>query len=191
MKTFNPVYSDPVAFFPGAVWDSSSESRPADRTINREPLYEDWDQAVSEILAVETYLTTKDLLTLTNDNAGALVEGATVYVKSNGHIDKANAAAASTSTLVGIVESSGGIGIGAAGVVRTGGLKTFSSTANVDAVFGTTGGFTPGVLYYVSDATAGKGTSTAPSTSTHLVWLTGLAITATQIQVRSQYQKTN
>lgn len=185
--------SEPLAQFPAAVWDASSAARSNDRTINREPEYEDWDQAVAEILAIESYLLNKSggVLQFVNDNAGALAEGVTVYVKSNGHIDKANSVSAAAATLIGIVDSATGIGIGATGGVRIDGVKTFSSTANVDAAYGTTGGFTPGAQYYVSDATAGKGVGTAPSTSTHLVWQVGIALTATMLRIFPQYIKTN
>lgn len=45
--------STPAAKYPASVWDRSSLARAADPTIDREPSFKDWDQAVDEIIAMQ------------------------------------------------------------------------------------------------------------------------------------------
>jgi hypothetical protein len=99
---------------------------------------------------------------LTNDNAGSIVIGTPVYVKSNGAVDKARANALSTCTTLGIVRDTS-ISAAAAGNIQFFGIVT-ATTGQWDAVTGGSGGLTPGTYYYVSAATAGQLTSTAPAT---------------------------
>jgi hypothetical protein len=47
-----------VAKFPGQIWDRSSDTRAADSSINRAPDYEDYDQIVAEIQALQGSLGT-------------------------------------------------------------------------------------------------------------------------------------
>lgn len=101
-------------------------------------------------------------VSLINDNAGAVVIGAPVYSAAAGHIDKANATAAGTSKVIGLMTSvttaTGGTGqVAVAGVMS-------ATTAQWDAVVtGASGGLVFNTLYYL-DTTAGKLT-TSPTTT--------------------------
>lgn len=175
------VFSEPLAQFPGQVWDASSAKRSNDRTINREPLYEDWDQAVAEIIAIQTKILNDQQRTLTNDNAGTVSPGMVVYIKSNGHVDLAKADSGGTAQGFGLAQAS--ILTTASGVIQYRGNLVLT-TSQWDTVAGTSGGLTPGTLYYLSDATAGKITSTAPSTSGHIDQLIGEALSATELVLK-------
>lgn len=105
--------------------------------------------------------------TLQNDNAGAIVIGTPVYVKSNGRVDKARANAIGTCTTLGIVRDTS-ISAGASGSIQFFGIVT-ATTGQWDAVTGGSGGLTPGSYYYVSAASAGQLTTTAPTTTTEVV----------------------
>lgn len=117
----------------------------------------------------------------TNDNAGTINIGQPVYVKANGNIDLAQADAASTSKVAGLVFDSS-IASAAAGHVQVDGVVV-ATTGEWDAVTGGSGGLTPGALYFLSAASAGQLTTTAPS-STSQVWrLVGLALSSTEMKL--------
>lgn len=122
--------------------------------------------------------------TMTNDNAGSIVIGTPVYVKSNGNVDKARANALSTCTTLGIVESTS-IGAGASGSIRFGGIIT-ATTGQWDAVTGGSGGLTPGSYYYVGTS-AGVLTTTAPSSAGEVVKEALFAISTTEAVIVQTY----
>ncbi|HEY4002428.1 MAG TPA: hypothetical protein VGO93_26390 [Candidatus Xenobia bacterium] len=115
-----------------------------------------------------------------NGNASATPIGTPVYQTStSGQFDMAKTDSFSTSRVVALVYDTS-IASSATGNVQTGGVFTFASTAQVDAVCGTSGGFgTPGQVFFLSDATAGALTSTAPSTAGHFLVPVLQAITST------------
>lgn len=121
------------------------------------------------------------LRTKTNDNAGSIVIGTPVYVKSTGNVDKARANAIGTCTTLGIVSDTS-IGAAAGGNIRLFGIQT-ATTGQWDAVTGGAGGLTPGSYYYVSAATAGLLTTTAPTTVAELVKPAGFAISTTEMMM--------
>jgi len=112
-----------------------------------------------------------------NDNAGAVVIGTPIYGKSNGKADKAKADAAGTSRVTGLVTD---VTVATAGdIVGQSAGQLSATTGQWDAVTGQTGGLTPGSVYYLSAATAGMLTTTAPVTVTQFVVEVGVALTAT------------
>lgn len=117
------------------------------------------------------------VLSKTNDNAGTIVIGTPVYVKSNGNVDKARANALSTSSTLGIVEATS-IATTAAGNIRFDGIIQ-ATTGQWDTATGGSGGLTPGSIYYVS-TTAGLLTTTAPSSVGEVVKEALFAISSTQ-----------
>lgn len=117
----------------------------------------------------------------TNDNAGALVIGTPTYVKSNGNVDKAEANAGGTVNLFGLVADVS-ISAAAVGSIQTDGVLV-ATTAQWDAVAGTTGGLTPGTTYYLDPATAGKITPTAPTTTGQYVARVGIASASTDLDL--------
>lgn len=121
-----------------------------------------------------------DQVVLTNNNAGTLVPGTPVYAVANDAVDKAKADASATKNVIGLTAAS--ISAAAAGPITIGGILTLT-TGQWDASFGTTGGLTKDVRYYLSAATAGLGTSTAPSTVGQYVVEIGVAISTTELKV--------
>lgn len=122
---------------------------------------------------------------LTNCIEFSLAAGAapgTVLAAGSAGIVKGRANAAGTSEVV-------GVNIGAAaedepGFAKYAGPVTLT-TAEWDAVAGTTGGLTPGARYYLSTATAGKLTATPPSTEGQFLCPVGLALSATTLLVQT------
>lgn len=122
-----------------------------------------------------------DVIVLTNNNVGTLVPGTPVYMVANDAVDKAKADVVGTTKLIGLTAAS--ISAAAAGPVLVSGIITLT-TGQWDAAFGTTGGLTKDVLYYLSAATAGLGTVTAPSTVGQYVVEIGLGLSTTELMVR-------
>lgn len=118
---------------------------------------------------------------LVNDEAGAIVIGAPVYSDAAGGCKKAQANASSTKDVIGLVAQVS-IANGAAGAVALDGILT-ATTAQWDAVAGTTGGLTFKTRYYLDPANAGKITATAPSTTGQYVCEVGIALSPTDLKI--------
>lgn len=123
-----------------------------------------------------------DQVVLTNANAAPVVIGAPVYISANDSFDKAQANASGTKDVFGLVAKSPSVANGASGPVTTGGLLT-ATTAEWDAVAGTTGGLTKDIRYYLDPATAGKITPTAPTTVGQYVLEIGIAMSTTELKI--------
>jgi hypothetical protein len=67
--------------------------------------------------------------------------------------------------------------------VQTDGILS-ATTGQWDAVAGTTGGLTKDVIYYLSAATAGLLTSTAPSSAGQFVKKIGVGISTTEMLIQ-------
>lgn len=93
-----------------------------------------------------------DYETLVNDNAGSITAGQIVYVKSNGHVDLAKADALAT--------CGGKLGIVMETIATTASGKIHLVEGKAASYFS---GLTIGVMYFLSAATAGAITTTAPS----------------------------
>jgi hypothetical protein len=129
------------------------------------------DASVSEV----------DVVSKVNDNAGSIVIGTPVYVKSNGNVDKGRANASGTVQLLGLVKDAS-IAAAATGIIQTDGVLT-ATTGQWDAVTGGSGGLTPGTVYYLDAATAGLLTTTAPTTVGQYVVRVGLATSTTEMDI--------
>jgi|SRR5579863_161681 len=110
-----------------------------------------------------------------------LIAGQVVYSQAADTVDQAQANAAGTSIVLGLATTA--ITSATAGIIQTSGVLALT-TAQWDAVFGTTGGLTFGTTYYLSADTAGLGTSTAPSTVGQYVVILGEAISTTELNIR-------
>lgn len=128
-----------------------------------------------------------DVLSQTNDEAGAIVIGTPVYNDAADGVKKGKADAATTARLLGLVRDTS-ITNGVAGNIQVNGVLPFASTAQVDAVFGTTGGFTFGTRYFLSAGTAGMGTATAPSTVGQYVVELGVAVSTTELNLSNPFK---
>ncbi len=122
-----------------------------------------------------------DAIVKVNGNAGAIVCGAPVYVKSATQYDKAQANAAATSGLLGF-QKDVSVAAGGNGTIQTNGVIALT-TAQWDAVAGTTGGLAFGTVYYLDPANAGKITATAPSTVGQFVVPVGRALSTTELSI--------
>lgn len=120
--------------------------------------------------------------TRTNGNAGSVVKGAPVYLNGTAStVDKARANAASTARVYGLVYDTS-ISSSATGSIATDG-PVVATTTEWDAVTGQTGGLTPGSMYFLDPATAGKLTTTPPTTVGQLVVKVGDAVSTTEFEI--------
>lgn len=122
-----------------------------------------------------------NMQSLTNNNGGSIVIGAPVYSVSAGNVDKAKSDALATSEVIGCVADVS-ISASAVGNIQTRGTVT-ATTGQWDAVAGTSGGLAANTIYYLDPATAGKITSTAPTTVGQLVVRIGKALSTTQLEL--------
>jgi len=134
----------------------------------------------SDTIAVPS-VTAGVVLQQTNDESGAIVICTPVYNDANDGVKKAKADASGTKDVIGLVKDAS-ITNGVAGAIQCDGVLA-ATTTQWDAVFGTTGGLTKGTRYYLSAATAGQGTSTAPSTVGQYVMELGIAISTTELRI--------
>lgn len=118
----------------------------------------------------------------TNDEAGAIVIGAPVYNDVGDGVKKAQANAAATIRVLGLVADVT-VGAGLAVNVQTSDVLV-ATTAQWDAITGGSGGLTPGSQYYLDPATAGKLTLAATSTTGQYLARIGQAISATELDIR-------
>lgn len=108
--------------------------------------------------------------TYTAANALAAVDA--VYISAANSVDKANAAAASTSYVIGFASASA-LAAAQVDVRKFGVLSGFSS-------------LTPGARYYLSGATAGQISATLPVASGNTIVQVGYAKSATQLDIAIQ-----
>lgn len=120
---------------------------------------------------------------LTNNNAGTLPIGTPVYSVAAGAFDQAIASSLVLSTVIGLLASASGPGTKT--VVQTGGILTLT-TAQWDAVAGTSGGLAFGTTYYLDPTTAGRPTATAPTATGKYVAAIGVALSTTDLAINLQ-----
>ena len=122
-----------------------------------------------------------DVLDRTNGNAGAIVIGQPVYPDAAGSVDLAQADAAGTVEVLGLVRATS-IASAASGSIQTNGVLT-ATTTQWDVVTGETGGLTAGAPYFLDPDTAGMLTQTAPGTAGDFVVRVGLALSTTEMMI--------
>lgn len=126
-----------------------------------------------------------DAVVQTNAEAGSVVIGTPVYNNAANSVLKGKADAAGTVRLIGLVRDTS-IAAAGSGAIQVSGVLT-ATTGQWDAVMGTTGGLTVGTRYYLSTATAGLGTPTAPSTTGQYVVELGLAMSTTDLLLSNDF----
>lgn len=120
----------------------------------------------------------------TNNSGSVIPPAAAVYVDGSGDVVAAQADALATSEVSGLA-SEELIDTETADILAMG-VVSFVTT-DWDAVTGGSGGLTPGSVYYLSPATAGHLTLTAPTTATQTVVPVLFALTAqTAIIIKSR-----
>ena len=121
-----------------------------------------------------------DEATLTNSSAGAIAIGTPVYVSAANACQPSRANASGTAKVIGLVSATT-ISAAATGTIRKDGTLT-ASTVQWDAITGQTGGLTPGSSYFLSEATTGRLTTTAPVVG----WVlpVGVALSTTDFEIQ-------
>lgn len=122
-----------------------------------------------------------DIISQTNDTSGTTVCGSPVYNDAADGFKLGKADASGTCNIIGL-QYDATILTTVAGNIAVGGVLALTTT-QWDAVFGTSGGLAYGTVYFLSDATAGDGTSTAPTTTGHYNVRLGRAISTTELQI--------
>jgi alkanesulfonate monooxygenase SsuD/methylene tetrahydromethanopterin reductase-like flavin-dependent oxidoreductase (luciferase family) len=137
-------------------------------------------QSTDTINAPTSTLSTR---AVTNGESSASITiGMPVYASAADTVKRAQANAKSTSKLAGLVYDTT-ISAAAIGNIATTGTLV-ATTAQWDAVAGTTGGLAFGTLYFVDPATVGKITSTAPTTVGQCVTLVGTALSTIELELQ-------
>lgn len=125
---------------------------------------------------------TPSIRSVTNgESSAALTIGMPVYASAADSVKRAQANAKSTSLLAGLVYDSS-IAAGAAGNIAQSGVLV-ATTAQWDAVAGTTGGLVFNTNYFLDPANPGKITSTVPTTVGQCNVLVGRAISTTELEI--------
>jgi hypothetical protein len=111
-----------------------------------------------------------DIYTATNGDAAPHAIGDVVYISAAATVKKAKADAGGTKDA---------IAIAAAAITNatTGPYQT-------DGILGGLSALTPGAVYYLSPATAGLITATAPTTAGQYVVRIGIAVSATELDIK-------
>lgn len=168
------------AQYPATVYDGIGPNR-SSRTQNSAPDFEDYDQLVSEVIAVQQQQLDDREFVAVNDDGSPLVVGAIVYMKSDGTVALADADGASALRIpVGIVKVGGADGVNV--TIQYNGLLVLT-TAEWDAVGLSSAGLVVGASYYLAD-TPGELTATAPATATDTLFKIGTALSVTTLMVR-------
>lgn len=125
-----------------------------------------------------------DVLLLNNGGVTAAPICSPVYISGSGAFSLARANAGATEAAIGLVKDAS-VAAAANGAVQTDGLFT-ATTAEWDVVTGGSGGLSPGSLYFLSAATAGRITTTAPTASGSYVRAIGRAISESALEISIQ-----
>jgi hypothetical protein len=109
------------------------------------------------------------IIALTNGDSGAHAIGDVVYISAADTVKKAKADASGTTNAFAL----------ATGAISNGAVGSYQS----DGILAGLSGLTAGSVYYLSDATAGATTVTAPSTTGHYVVRIGIAVSTTELDI--------
>lgn len=131
--------------------------------------------------SVVTIANDANIVTLTNAQGATINIGQVVYSSASGSVSLARSDVLTTSNYVGLVGQTT-IANSASGTIVLDGILA-ATTTQWDAVTGQSGGLTTNATYYLSGATAGMMTTTAPTTG-HLVPV-GVGISTTQMKLFS------
>lgn len=116
----------------------------------------DYDGTKEELRTGDTVYgaTAQAMATAANANASSITKGQPVYMTSDGEVDLCQANASGTTVLFGVVADTSVATTANANIQLDGVLD--ATTAEWDAIAGTTGGLVPGTQYIVSPTVAGN-----------------------------------
>lgn len=120
-----------------------------------------------------------DIISLTNGGGATANICEPAYVSAANTFQLARANASGTTRPIGLVKSTS-IAASASGSIQTDGVFV-ATTTQWDAVTGGSGGLTAGSIYWLSEATAGRLTTTAPSSG--YVVKVGQALSTTDMEI--------
>lgn len=127
-------------------------------------------------------VTTTQIRSITNgEGAAAIVIGAPVYASAADTGKRAQANAKSTAQLAGLGYDTTIAAAGVGNIIQSGVLV--ATTAQWDAVAGTTGGLAFGTKYFLDPSNPGKITSSVPTTVGQCVALVGVALSTTELEL--------
>lgn len=121
------------------------------------------------------------LKSVTNDNGSPIVIGEAVYASAADHVNLADGTNVDKSEIVGLVADVS-ISASSVGNIQTSGILT-ATTGQWDAIAGTTGGLTVGIVYYLDVTTPGHLTATPPLTLTDWLVRIGRALSTTELEL--------
>jgi len=130
---------------------------------------------------VDAQISEVDVVNQQNNNIASIVIGAPVYNDGAGTVDLAQADAAATVEVLGLVKSAS-IVAAASGAIQTDGILV-ATTAQWDTITGDVGGLVAGSVYYLDPDTAGLLTVTAPSAVGDFVVRIGKAVSTTEMEI--------
>lgn len=132
--------------------------------------------------SVTVPVTTTQIRSVMNGEASnALVIGAPAYASAADTVKRGQANAKSTAQLAGLGYDTSIAAAANGNIIQSGVLV--ATTAQWDAVAGTTGGLSFGTKYFLDPANPGKITSTVPSTVGQCVTLVGVALSTTELEL--------
>ena len=99
-----------------------------------------------------------------NNDTVTMPIGTPVYFDAGASCKRAKADAVGTTKVMGVVSDPAGIVNGFLGHIQLNGLLQVANTGDWDTITGGSGGLTASTMYYLSPTTAGKLTSTKPTT---------------------------
>jgi hypothetical protein len=137
---------------------------------------------VQQLQAGDSLDTRAEQFQLINDEATPVVICSAVYPDAPGGFKKAQANAAATKDVIGLVGQAPSIANGVAGAVTLDGVLT-ATAVQWDAVTGDAGGLTFKARYYVDPTTGGKITKIAPTTVGQFVVEIGEAMSTTDMKI--------
>lgn len=129
---------------------------------------------------LDVTVSTADEISLTNGGGSTASPGAIVYVSAANAFQLSRANASGTAKAIGLLTAS--TNAAASNPVRKDGTLVLT-TGQWDTITGQTGGLTAGSDYYLSEATAGQMTTSAPSTGWVLKIGTAISTTDFEIQI--------
>lgn len=132
---------------------------------------------------ISSSISTPSVRQVTNGESSlAIVLGAPVYASAADTVKLAKANSKTTSKLAGVGYDTTIAAAGVGNVAMTGVIV--ATTAQWDAVAGTTGGLVFGTIYWVDPANFGKITSTVPTTTGQCLAQVGIALSTTELELQ-------
>ncbi len=168
------------AQYPAAVYDGIPPNRSL-RSQNAAPDFEDYDQMLAELIAVQQQQFDDREFSAIVDEGSAILAGQVLYMKTDGKVAEAIAdGAAALRIPVGLAKT-GAENAASVQVIFNGRLTL--TLAEWDAVGLTSAGLVIGAAYYLDDV-SGELSASVPTSATDTLFKVGVAISATTLLVR-------